>query len=83
MEAGGGLGQQCSKGIGSFAESKPTAGSQGARVKGKVYLGTAAAANSSMGPIVDIKLRIFSSALLNWNRVGGEKKKELELFSGT
>lgn len=52
-------------------------------MKGKVYLGTAAAANSSMGPIVDIKLRIFSSALLNWNRVGGEKKKELELFSGT
>ena len=43
-------------------------------MKGKVYLGTAAAVNSSMGPIVYIKLRIFSSALLNWNQGGKEKK---------
>lgn len=53
-------------------------------MKGKAYLGTAALVNSSMGPIVYRKLRIFSSALLNRNR--GEKKqtkKELMLLSVT
>lgn len=50
--------------------------------KGKDDLGAAAAVNSSMGPILYVKLHLFSRALLNRDQ-GKKWKKELVLLSGT